>query len=37
MKRLYKKLDKDVICVSDKDVLIFTEYIEAARLAEYSP
>jgi len=34
MKRLYKKLDKTVISVSDRDVLIFTEYIEAARLAE---
>jgi hypothetical protein len=36
MKRLYEKLGKDMIFVSDKDVLIFTEYIEAARLATYS-
>jgi hypothetical protein len=37
MRRLYEKLGKDTLYIPDKDVLIFTEYIEAARLASYSP
>jgi hypothetical protein len=37
MRRLYEKLGKDTLYVTDKDILVFTEYVEAARLASCSP